>query len=201
MSRRIIGEHLKSFMPEEKRRFLEAVDREGNERDKMIMHFLFTTGLRLGEMVSLNVEKVKDKSIMTYRVLKQKKIMSNDLPISRDLQEQLKKYLDYKKSQGEHVHPRSPLFTITGRQIQRLVDRYVKLAGLERSFHPHCFRHTRAIELIRDNVPIQVVAGILGHTNINSTFVYTQPSLQDKQKALYGTGQQVAEQHLTTFQR
>ncbi|PIZ13642.1 MAG: hypothetical protein COY53_03760 [Elusimicrobia bacterium CG_4_10_14_0_8_um_filter_37_32] len=73
MSRRIIGEHLKSFMPEEKRRFLEAVDREGNERDKMIMHFLFTTGLRLGEMVSLNVEQVKDKSILTYCRLKQKR--------------------------------------------------------------------------------------------------------------------------------
>lgn len=186
MGRRINGEHLKSFMPEEKKRFLETIDQEGTTRDKMIMHFLFDTGLRLGELVSLNVGQVKDKSILTYRVLKQKQIKTNDLPLSKMLQFQLRMYLIWKKNNGEHLHPRSPLFSITGRQIQRLVDKYVKLAGLERTFHPHCFRHTRAVELIRGKVPIQVVAGILGHTSINSTFVYTQPSLEDKQEALYG---------------
>lgn len=187
MSRRINGERLKSFMPEEKSRFLEAVDQAGTVRDKMIMYFLFDTGLRLGELVSLNVGQVEDKTILIYRVLKQKKIKTNDLPLSKMLQFQLKMYLIWKKNNGEYLHPRSPLFNITGRQIQRLVDKYVKLAGLERSFHPHCFRHTRAVELIRAKVPIQVVAGILGHTSINSTFVYTQPSLEDKQVALYGT--------------
>lgn len=73
---------------------------------------------------------------------------------------------------------------ISDRAIQYLLNRYVKVAGLERKFHPHACRHSFGFKLGRKGVPIQVIKKLMGHSKIETTSIYVEPDMDQLERAM-----------------
>lgn len=170
---------------------MEAVQKAGDTRDTMIFELLFRTGLRVAELTGLNIEQVRGKRFMTVRGKGNKE---RTLPLTEELRVMLEGFMDWKQMNGENMHPRSPLFLnkqgkrISTRGLRDRVYFFCGKAGLERSFSPHSFRHSLGFELGRAGIPIQVIQKILGHENINTTRIYTEPCIEQVEQALYTIG-------------
>ena len=150
-------------------------------RDRAIIELLFSSGLRVSELVNLDKEHIN---------LKRREFMvrgkgQKDRPIfiSPDAAMWLEKYLIARKDN------QSPLFIryngkkeidntgdfhrLSVRSIQRLIARYAKLAGITKHVSPHTLRHSFATDLIMNGADIRSVQALLGHSNISTTQIYT----------------------------
>lgn len=150
-------------------------------RDRAILELLFSSGLRVSELVSLDRDSVNlDRREFMVRGKGQK-----DRPIfvSAEASRWLKKYLDIRTDSS------NPLFIrysgnksidnsgnykrLTARSIQRMVSRYAKLAGIVKNVSPHTLRHSFATDLLMNGADIRSVQTMLGHSNIATTQIYT----------------------------
>lgn len=150
-------------------------------RDKAILELLFSSGLRVSELVSLNRDHVNLKRReFTVRGKGQK-----DRPIfvSEQAAEWLQKYLD------RRADTLSPLFIslggnrsastdgnfkrLTARSIQRIIQKYALVAGITKHVSPHTLRHSFATDLLMNGADIRSVQTLLGHSNISTTQIYT----------------------------
>jgi len=68
------------------------------------------------------------------------------------------------------------------KSIQDYVKKVGKQAGVEKNVHPHIFRHSRAMHLLQDGMPMEVIQKLLGHANISTTQIYARLSLEEVQK-------------------
>jgi site-specific recombinase XerD len=87
-----------------------------------------------------------------------------------------------KQNSGEHHY-------LTPRSIQRLVQRYAKIAGLTKKVTPHIMRHSFATDLLMNGADIRSVQSMLGHASITTTQIYTHitnQQLRDIHKAFHG---------------
>lgn len=185
---------VKYFTEKEKERFLTEIELSGNMRDRMIAKLFFATGLRLSELNSLCIEKVRDKEtglMKHYLEVVGKGNKERTLPLKAEVQQELKNFLEWKHQAGESLHPNAPLFCnpltkkrLSNRAIQFRVNYYSKKAGLERLFSPHAFRHTVGFQLGKKGISIQVIKKLLGHSNINTTAIYVEPDLDQMSQAL-----------------
>lgn len=183
---------IKYFTGEEKEKFLKAVKDFGTVRDMLIFEFLFLTGVRVSELVNLTVGQVKDKEIITYTGKGNKeRIRKVTLPLA----ELIKGILNWKERNGEYTKDKSTLFCgiftkigLSRKDINYLVNKYVKLAGLDRHFTPHSFRHTLGFQLGAEGIPLQTIKEILGHESIQTTQIYVKASLDQQTKALEKIG-------------
>lgn len=150
-------------------------------RDKTILELLFSTGMRVSELVSLDVDDVNLKTREMSVMGKGGKMRV--VFISDDAAESLANYLgtkddDYKPlfiryaggkpsmSDGEDLR-------LSVRSIQKIVRKYARKAGLAAEPSPHTLRHTFATDLLRRGADIRAVQELLGHSNIATTQIYT----------------------------
>jgi site-specific recombinase XerD len=150
-------------------------------RDKAILEILFSTGLRVSEMVSLNRDQINLKTREFGVVGKGGK--TRVVFISKQSAEFISRYLRARTDKHK------PLFTRIGgkkdisltdenmrlraRSVQRLVKHYVTLAKLPVMATPHTLRHSMATDLLRAGADLRSVQEILGHKNIATTQIYT----------------------------
>lgn len=152
-------------------------------RDRAIMELFFSSGMRIAELVALNVDQMSflsDKSTSrTYElsiVGKGKHIRT--IFISPRAAEWVRKYLDKRRD----VH--KPLFLnhrskdpdnnrLTPRYIQSMISKSAMLAGLSKKVTPHTLRHTYATDLLNHGADLRSVQELLGHKNVSTTQVYT----------------------------
>ncbi len=150
-------------------------------RDKAILELLFSTGLRVSELVSLDRDQINLKTREFGVIGKGGK--SRVVFISKSAAEFVGRYL---RSRMDRL---KPLFIRTGgkkeitqgdeeirltaRSIQRLVKHYVTLAKLPVMATPHTLRHSMATDLLRAGADLRSVQEILGHKNIATTQIYT----------------------------
>ncbi len=150
-------------------------------RDRAILELLFSSGLRVSELVGLNRDHVNLKrKEFTVRGKGQK-----DRPvfISDEAAEWISKYLEKRSdsspalfirygghkqtdTSGDHLR-------LTARSVQRMVSRYAKLAGITKKVSPHTLRHSFATDLLMNGADIRSVQAMLGHSNIATTQIYT----------------------------
>lgn len=152
-------------------------------RDQAIMEILYSSGLRLQEVVNLKMEDLdlsrgylrvfgkgsKERIVplggVAHRVLLRylKEVRPNLLnSVYPKLESQYNVFLNYKGTR------------LSGRSIQRLVLKYLKkLVFLERKISPHTFRHTFATHLLENGADLRVVQELLGHVDISTTQIYT----------------------------
>ena len=152
------------------------------KRDKAILEVLFSTGLRVSELVSLNREHVNIKQGEFGIIGKGGRARVVFLTDSAKLW--LQNYLDGRKDAY------SPLFIrysgpkakegltneksrLTSRSVERMVNKYQKKAGILFRIGPHVLRHSFATDLLENGADIRSVQEMLGHKNISTTQIYT----------------------------
>jgi site-specific recombinase XerD len=150
-------------------------------RDRSILELLFSTGLRVSELVSLNREQI-NLNTREFGVIG-KGGRSRVVFISTQAAEWLDKYLKsrmdkYKPLFIRNLRPKEIALEdsqvrLTARSIQRLVKRYVRQANLPVLATPHTIRHSMATDLLRSGADLRSVQEILGHKNIATTQIYT----------------------------
>ncbi len=165
-------------------------------RDKVILEMLFSTGLRVSELASLN----RDQINLTRREFgvvgkggKERVVFLSDDCIDW-LEQYFAKRIDhfkpllirYQGSQDHNEHGEK--MRLSARSIERIVERYVKEAGLSIKATPHTLRHNFATDLLMNGADIRSVQEMLGHSNISTTQIYTHVTnkqLKDVHKAFH----------------
>jgi len=172
------------------------ISKNNELRDRAILEVLFSTGLRIAELVSLNKEQIIIKPI------------TKDLEISiigkgghvrivffsERAIHWLRKYLNTRKDNLK------PLFIsyqgrkesskrLTDRSIERNIKKYAMLAGLPSNTTPHTLRHTFATDMMNKGVDLRLIQEFLGHRNIATTQIYTHVTnkqLRDVHRKFHG---------------
>ncbi len=158
------------------------LDSEQGLRDRAIIELLFSSGLRVSELVNLNRDHIN---------LKRREFMvrgkgQKDRPVfvSQHAAEQVKNYLQARQDSLPALFlsysRRSTKPTISGdyrrlsaRSIQRMISYYARLAGITKHVSPHTMRHSFATDLLMNGADLRSVQSLLGHSSISTTQVYT----------------------------
>ena len=150
-------------------------------RDRAILELLFSSGLRVSELVGLDRDHIN---------LKRREFMvrgkgQKDRPIfiSPSAAEWIQQYLDQREDNTRPLFVRysgtkkvdltGNFHRLTARSIQRMVSRYALLAGITKHVSPHTLRHSYATDLLMNGADLRSVQAMLGHSNISTTQIYT----------------------------
>ncbi len=151
-------------------------------RDRAILEVLFSTGLRVAELVSLNRDQfnsLKNSMIDLEMTIIGKGDRPRTVYFSERALGWLKKYLetrsdDVDKSLFIRYSDRNPeSMRLSIRSIEKIVKKYAKLAGLSIETTPHTLRHSYATDLLVQGVDLRTIQEFLGHSNILTTQIYT----------------------------
>ena len=169
---------------DELKRLLDATDEEDKNalRDRAIIELLFSAGLRISELIQLN----RDSINLSRREFIVRGKGSKDRPvfISSSAADKLQDYLDSRQDSLD------PLFInnsrnagteqntgdyrrLTPRSVQRIIDKYKRIAGITKHVTPHTLRHSFATDLLMNGADLRSVQGLLGHADISTTQIYT----------------------------
>lgn len=168
-------------------------------RDRAILEMLFSTGLRVSELASLNREQIKiDKNNNELEiVIIGKGNRPRTVYISKRAVSWLKRYLESRKDKEKalfiNYRGKARYNRLTTRSIERMVKKYVISAGLPLNTSPHTLRHSFATDLLSKGVDLRVVQEFLGHKNIVTTQIYThvtRPQLKEIHKKYHGLAQE-----------
>jgi len=150
-------------------------------RDRSILELLFSTGLRVSELVSLNREQINLRT-REFGVIG-KGGRSRVVFISQQAALWIDKYIKSRMDQYKPLFIRDlrpkeialedEKVRLTSRSVQRLVKKYVRQANLPVAATPHTLRHSMATDLLRSGADLRSVQEILGHKNIATTQIYT----------------------------
>ncbi len=170
-------------------------------RDKAILETLFSTGLRISELCSLNrrfdinrgelsVRGKGGKLRVVFLSERSKKAIKNYLDKRGDTEEAL--FISLTKSSSTRLgQAKTPkvISRIIPRTIQRIVDFYSRKAGIPKKITPHQLRHQFATDLLIGGADLRSVQELLGHANISTTQIYTHltnKELREVHRAFHG---------------
>ena len=151
-------------------------------RDKAILEFLYSTGARVAEMVSLKKEKIDFISGMAK--VKGKGRKERLLPLGEPALVSLKNYLDKRVDDNSSLFINKRGGTLTDRGVRDIIYKYTKKAALTLRVSPHTFRHSFATHLLDRGADLRSVQELLGHSSIATTQVYTHLTI-DSLKSVY----------------
>src|SRR6059058_5205213 len=154
-------------------------------RDNVILELLFSTGIRIGELVALNVSDVD--MLLKQIHITGRATRGRIVTITSDMVlEALASYLDFR---AERISETPALFVgrsgtrLTIYSIENIFKKHVRIAEIKRHITPHALRHTMAAMLVSSGTDIREVQEILGHASILSTQVYTRLPIQKGRRA------------------
>lgn len=174
---------LRILDPESLERLLAAPDISeiSGIRDKTILELLFSTGLRVSELASLNRDQInlgREEFGIVGKGGKERVVFLSDTAALW-----LDKYLLSRKDMFKPLFIRyqgridpqenGEKMRLTPRSVERIVEKYVKAAGLSIKATPHTLRHSFATDLLINGADIRSVQEMLGHSNISTTQIYT----------------------------
>jgi len=150
-------------------------------RDRAIIELLFSSGLRVSELVGLDRDHIN---------LKRREFMvrgkgQKDRPIfiSQEAADWISKYIEKRQDNAKPLFIRysgikkadtsGNFQRLTARSVQRMVARYARLAGITKHVSPHTLRHSFATDLLMNGADLRSVQAMLGHSNIATTQIYT----------------------------
>ncbi|OQA57840.1 MAG: Tyrosine recombinase XerC [Candidatus Omnitrophica bacterium ADurb.Bin277] len=165
-------------------RLLEAPSKANWEekRDKAILEILYSSGLRVSELVGLNHDDCDLFSALLRVRGKGKK--ERIVPVGQIALNCLKSYLDQKPPKESQPAIKKPLFVsrlggrLTDRSIRRMILKYVKRTGLGKEISPHTLRHSFATHMLDRGADLRSVQELLGHANLSTTQIYTHVTTQ-----------------------
>ena len=160
-------------------------------RDRCMMELLYSSGLRVSELASLNRQDIDFVNLLVKVRGKGKK--ERLVPITKSSAKWLDEYLNHPERKidmdghkGEIDHNAIFLnrhgMRITTRSIDRLFENYLKKSGLAGNITPHTIRHTIATHLLENGMDLKTIQHLLGHSSLATTTIYTQVSTKLKRK-------------------
>ncbi|MFH0935514.1 MAG: tyrosine recombinase XerC [Candidatus Omnitrophota bacterium] len=183
-----LDKHLPLFMTEEEvvklieSAFMKEGTGERGLRDRAILETFYSTGLRISELVSLNIRDFDFISGIITVMGKGKK--ERIVPIGEVAIAALRKYLKARKKESEAVFLNKNGGRITARGVRGIVDKYINRAGINPGVSPHTFRHSFATHLLNRGADLRTVQELLGHANLSTTQIYTHLTTE-KLKSVY----------------
>ena len=187
----------KTLSREEQARLLEVVAREGSRRDLAMLTLALGTGLRLREIVGLNVGDVTTRAgVVAWRVDLPKGITKGRRGgvafISERVRGVLADYLESRRVSEGPLTRKTPLFRssmrsrISLRQLQKLFENWQVVAGFERPYNFHTLRHTAITNVYRATKDLFLTQRFARHANPITTVAYTHPSDEELYSAIAG---------------
>lgn len=156
-------------------------------RDASLTLFLLHTGLRLTELLAMHMDDVQiSERKGSVLVQNGKGGKQRSVPLNADARKALQEWLAVRPQCDSDliwVSVESGSGQLSGRAIQRVLQRYAQDAGLE-TFSPHIARHTFAKNLVNKGIGLEKVAALLGHINLNTTRLYVTPDKRDLENAV-----------------
>ncbi len=163
-------------------KLLEAPDKntEIGLRDRAILETLYSTGMRVGELVALNIENIDFiGGVIKVRGKGKKERL---VPVGESALKAIRQYLD-KKVVSVNESSRVVFLNKRGRRInqrtiRRIVEKYIKVFCNKTGISPHSLRHSFATHLLDRGADLRSVQELLGHANLSSTQIYTHITTQ-----------------------
>jgi integrase/recombinase XerC len=153
-------------------------------RDRAIIELFYSSGLRVSELVALDVSDI-DFSELTMR-LKGKGKKIRVVPITKIASDWIQKYLQHPNHRLQKSS--SALFLsristrLTTRSVDRMFEKYLKASGLFGAITPHVVRHTIATHWLENGMDLKTIQLLLGHSSLATTTIYTHVSTKLKKK-------------------
>lgn len=150
------------------------------KRDRAMLELLYATGLRVTELVSLNVEDVNMAPPHPYVRCMGKGQKERTIPIHDQAAVSVVEYLNEGRSVLVKNRAESALFVnrrgerLTRQGFWLILKQYAREANISKPVTPHTLRHSFATHMLRGGAPLRNVQELLGHANISTTQVYTQ---------------------------
>lgn len=160
--------------PDEVRALIGGAD---NEKSRLIISFLYSSGLRVSELVNL---KVNDINVQdgTGWVRRGKGAKDRLFVMSPTLAQSLREYLEGRS----HQYVFSKMKPLTTRNIQKIIKLTSERAGIPKKVTPHTLRHSFATHLLENGTDIRIIQSMLGHSSLSTTQVYTHVSTEQLKK-------------------
>ncbi len=156
-------------------------------RDRAILELLYASGLRVSELVGLNVEDVDLKS-QTVRVMGKGR-KERIVPMGEKACVALSSYLEKREMLFSKDETHDGFFLnrhggrLTARSIERLLSKYIRRSGLQKSVTPHVLRHTFATHLLGAGADMRGIQELLGHSSLSTTQKYTHVGIEKLMQA------------------
>lgn len=171
----------------------------GNEaglRDRAILELLFSTGLRVSELAKLNIQQInfdtREFGVIgkggRARVVFLSDSAAQWLRMYFDRREDFYKPAFIRYSKEKSIENNGEKMRLTPRSIERIVDKYVRIARIPVKATPHTLRHSFATDLLYNGADLRSVQEMLGHKNISTTQIYTHvtnPQLKEIHKKFH----------------
>ncbi len=165
-------------------RLIEAPDHESVKglRDHAIFETLYSTGMRISELVGLTEDAV-DFIGGTVKVLGKGK-KERLLPIGERALRAIRHYLEKRGAASRFIFLNKNKKPITTRGVRKVMDRYLKVLSFKQHVSPHTLRHSFATHLLNRGADLRSVQELLGHANLSTTQIYTHLTTE-KLKSIY----------------
>ena len=184
-----LDRRLPSFLTvDEARRLVESPDlsQPQGQRDRALLELLYASGLRVSELVNINVEQVNmaTNEIRVWGKGSKERVVLIGTPAARALTT----YIDKGRRELLGDKKNNALFVnryggrLPARTVQKILEKYARNIG--KKVHPHVLRHTFATHLLDGGADLKVVQELLGHADLSSTQIYTHVT-QSRARKIY----------------
>ena len=177
--------HVPSFLSEdEMAEFLDVPDDKKplGLRDKCVLELMYATGIRVSELVGINLEDVD----ITERLIRIRGKGKKErlIPFGKKAEDSLSLYIRSRIQLNKGDIDEQALFLnyrgrrLTSRSVERIVDKYIRITALRRKISPHSLRHSFASHLLSRGADLRVIQELLGHESLATTQKYTHLDLK-----------------------
>src|ERR1043165_3260418 len=173
---------------EDAMRFIETPDTETDfgKRDRAILELLYATGVRVSELVNINLRDVdfKNKLVRVFGKRRKERIVPFGDPAANALRDYLAVREKFLRNAPATKRDAQPLILnyqgtrMTTRSVGRLIEKYIKLCAGIHDISPHALRHSFATHLLDSGADLRDIQELLGHARLSTTQVYTHVSME-----------------------
>jgi integrase/recombinase XerC len=148
-------------------------------RDVAVLELLYSSGLRVSELVGINLNDIDLKNL-TVKVLG-KGNKERIVPVGSKAAQALDEYLHERlgmNPRGDHLFVNTRGDRLNVRSVDRIIKKYALLAGIPKNVSPHVLRHTFATHLLGGGADLRAIQEMLGHKSLSTTQRYTHTSIE-----------------------
>lgn len=178
-----LDKHLPHFLTEEEAvQLIESprTNKTSGKRDKAILETLYSTGMRVSELVGMDVDSVDFISNIVKVRGKGKK--ERLIPIGDKALDAVKDYVDDRKYNMRALFLNKNGKRLTDRSVRNIINKHILSTSLRMHVSPHVFRHSFATHLLNRGADLRSVQELLGHVNLSTTQIYTHVTTERLKK-------------------